>query len=154
MSYEIKQVGVEDAAVLALLHAQCFQGGWSEVECASIMASQGVFSWIAIYNTKPVGITMVRAVADESELITFAVMEEHRRQGIGRAMLTTAMIYLANQGIRQMFLEVAEHNHGAIALYKSFGFEQVGKRKGYYAHLYHTVADALTMRAPLNAATQ
>jgi ribosomal-protein-alanine N-acetyltransferase len=47
-----------------------------------------------------------------------------------------------------VFLEVGVTNQGAIALYKSFGFEEVGKRAAYYQHTDGR-EDALTMRRRL-----
>ena len=55
---------------------------------------------------------------------------------------------LANQGISELFLEVAVDNPHAIALYERHGFERVGKRPNYYVR-GDVKTDALVMRAAL-----
>jgi len=39
---------------------------------------------------------------------------------------------LAGLGVRAVFLEVAEDNGSARALYRRAGFRDVGRREGYY----------------------
>lgn len=51
-----------------------------------------------------------------------------------------------------MFLEVAEGNLPAIALYKRHGFAQIGCRKGYYTSPGARPADALVLRVEIPSA--
>ena len=85
-------------------------------------------SWVAEVDGQVAGFLVSRSVDDESELLNLAVGASYRRQGIGRTLLRHAM-YL-HQGL--WFLEVRASNAGAIELYKSFGFSESGRRKGYY----------------------
>jgi ribosomal-protein-alanine N-acetyltransferase len=48
-----------------------------------------------------------------------------------------------------LFLEVDETNRPAIALYKRFGFRQVGRRPNYYSSADGSSAGALVMRRDL-----
>jgi ribosomal-protein-alanine N-acetyltransferase len=48
-----------------------------------------------------------------------------------------------------MFLEVAVDNVAALALYRSRGFEAVGRRPGYYSRPDGPI-DAMIMRVDLN----
>jgi ribosomal-protein-alanine N-acetyltransferase len=50
-----------------------------------------------------------------------------------------------------MFLEVAEDNPGAIALYAQTGFTSVGRRGGYYARAGGPAVTAIVMRRALNS---
>jgi len=54
-------------------------------------------------------------------------------------------------GAEALFLEVADDNAPAIALYESAGFERVGRRRGYYAKGRRTPADAFVYRRALNS---
>jgi ribosomal-protein-alanine N-acetyltransferase len=50
---------------------------------------------------------------------------------------------------KRIFLEVAEDNEAALALYRKLGFQEVGRRKRYYARRDGEPADALTMALTL-----
>ncbi|MDD2503688.1 MAG: GNAT family N-acetyltransferase, partial [Clostridia bacterium] len=62
------------------------------------------------------------------------VHPDYRRQGIGSQIVRTLMETAVRAGIGRMTLEVRVSNYPAIALYKSFGFEEGGIRKRYYAN--------------------
>ena len=53
--------------------------------------------------------------------------------------------YLYQERAKQIFLEVDETNKAALALYKSSGFNEVGRRPGYY-QTGKGHSDALIMR--------
>jgi ribosomal-protein-alanine N-acetyltransferase len=71
-------------------------------------------------------------LADEMHLLNLAVHPAHRRRGIARFLLTTALVRARSQGAAVVWLEVRPSNRAALALYHSFGFEEVGIRPGYY----------------------
>lgn len=70
-----------------------------------------------------------RAHSAELRLI---VHDDHARQGVGRALFG-ALVRLADEdlGLTRLWLHVMCDNRGAIALYESFGFEVVGRMRGY-----------------------
>jgi RimJ/RimL family protein N-acetyltransferase len=69
-----------------------------------------------------------RHVAD----LGLMVAASHRRRGIGKALLETAVDWAKQAGIRKLELHVFTHNEGAMALYESFGFRREGLRRGHY----------------------
>ncbi len=85
-------------------------------------------------------------VADEMHITNIAVHPEERRRGIGRAMLGQVLAEARQRALRLVVLEVRPSNVEARALYESFGFRVVGRRRGYY---YDTGEDALVMQAAL-----
>ncbi len=133
---------VEDAAILAALHAAAFDKPWSAGEIAALMATPGVFA-VTIDGQ---GFILCRAIAGEAEILTLAVTPAARRLGVGRALVEAAAGLASQGGADSLFLEVAHDNVSALALYASAGFERVGLRRGYYA----TGADAVVMRRALN----
>ena len=112
---------------LERLHAACFPNKpWSANDFADlkksgcdIMASQN-------------GFAVWRVVADESEIITIGVHPNVRRAGIASAMLTLIENDAKQRGAQKIFLEVAENNHPARAMYERNGFVQIGVRPKYY----------------------
>ena len=69
-----------------------------------------------------------QTVDDEAELLNLAVDPCFRRRGVALALL--GALEKAARGT--IFLEVAETNLGAIALYRNAGWEEIAVRKGYY----------------------
>jgi ribosomal-protein-alanine N-acetyltransferase len=61
------------------------------------------------------------------------VLPEHRRRGLGRALMLEAMRALKNDyGCDEIYLEVRVSNYPAINLYKSLGLKIVDTIKHYY----------------------
>ena len=121
----------EHGEVLGALHGAGFSEPWSSEEFAALLGQPGVAAWIS-ESTEPTGFILVRAAADEAEILTLAVVPEQRKTGIGARLLETACEALRVSGTKQMFLEVSVKNAAAIALYKKFGFAQRGTRPAYY----------------------
>jgi ribosomal-protein-alanine acetyltransferase len=67
------------------------------------------------------------ASLSEYEILNLAVASPFRRQGIGSALLAHELRATAD-----FFLEVRESNIAAQALYRRFGFVEVGRRAEYY----------------------
>lgn len=144
MIKEIVPAGAGHAPVLAALHASSFAAPWRIGEFETLLHQPGVAAWITTHQETPVGFILVRAVADEAEILTLAVLPAERRQGIGAALLHAAATHLRGGGTARLFLEVAADNAAALALYERNGFAATGRRAGYYAREGKQV-DAMTM---------
>ncbi len=146
----IQPCGLEAAAVLAALHAEAFAGQsmelWSEKSLRELLAMPGALALIALQGEQPVGFILLRLAADEAEIITLAVQPPLRRQGVARRLLTVGLAKVTGRGARQCFLEVADSNTAARALYASAGFAEVGRRPGYYRDGAGMPRDAILMR--------
>ncbi len=145
----ITPVGAEASAGLARLHATAFEPAWSAEDLAGALTSP--FSFALQAGERPVGFILARAVADEGEILTLAVDPAARRQGAGLALVRAAGRVALAAGAQTLWLEVAEDNAAALALYAAAGFEEVGRRRAYYPRACGP-ADALTLRCRLNSA--
>lgn len=140
-----------DARDMAELHEKGFYRGWpaSDFE-AWLDDPHSTPAYVAIDKARVMsGFAMVRRLGSESELLTIAVAPARRGQGLGRALLSAAFADLAMTPVKTMFLEVDEANLAALRLYRGFGFEEIGRRKGYYSKADGSAATALVMRAPI-----
>ncbi len=112
---------------LAELHAQCFpHRPWTAADFADLKKSG--CDIVASEN----GFIVWRVVADEAELITIGVAPAARKTGIASAMLAIMTGDAKKRGAKKIFLEVAENNTAARALYDRNGFVTVGRRLKYY----------------------
>lgn len=135
---------------LADLHARAFPlGAWSARAFADQLAAPGSF-----LITRPHGFVLGQIAVDESELLTICTDPDHRRQGIARALLSAFCETAINKGATRAFLEVAEGNHPARALYDSAGWREAGRRRGYYKRQGQAPEDAILMDLPLTAAAE
>ncbi|HSB53274.1 MAG TPA: ribosomal protein S18-alanine N-acetyltransferase, partial [Gemmatimonadales bacterium] len=82
-------------------------------------------------------------VAATGEVLNLAVAPEHRRRGIGGALLEAGLKAFRRRKVDEVFLEVRESNHSAQALYLARGFRPVGQRSAYYRN---PKEDALVLR--------
>lgn len=73
----------------------------------------------------------------------------HRRQGIGRALMSAAEAWAREAGVRKLELHVFPHNEAAIALYEKLGFRREGYRRGHYRRA-ETYVDAILMALDLS----
>lgn len=125
-------VGLAHAAVLEALHGQCFDAGWSADDFARLLATPGTAALLALDGEEPAGLALTRVAADECELLTICTMPSMRGRGLARALLGASLTAACAGGAATCFLDVAEDNQAALALYYSFGFAQVGRRANYY----------------------
>jgi len=79
-----------------------------------------------------VGFIAGRRVADEAEILNFAVALPSRRRGVGRALVEALLRVFDKGRVARVFLEVRESNAAAIAFYERLGFRLVGSRADYY----------------------
>lgn len=89
------------------------------------------------------GFALSRAVADEEELLLFAVAPQWRRRGLGAALLQQVKQAARERGITRIFLEMRDGNP-AEALYRHNGFDAIGRRPKYYRTLEGERIDAIT----------
>lgn len=129
-----------DPARLAAIHAEAFAAAWDRAALAELLASPGVFAV-----AEEDGFILIRVVVDEAEILTLAVRPSARRAGLGARLVEAAVVRAAALGAERMFLEVAEGNAAARALYARSGFVEMGRRRGYYSHADGRREDALTL---------
>lgn len=83
-------------------------------------------------NGQVIGHGIVSAGAGEAHLLNICINPDFRCRGLGRMLLLHLLEQARRAGARAMFLEVRPSNPGAIRLYQSLGFEQIGMRRAYY----------------------
>ncbi|MFO1243537.1 MAG: GNAT family N-acetyltransferase [Rickettsiales bacterium] len=136
----IKRLTAEQAPALAHLHAGSMEKSWDEKSFVNFLNEKTIVGIGAFDSEILLGFFLYRVVEDEMEILTIAVDEPYRRQGIARQLLKEGMPENAT-----VFLEVNEENSAAQALYLNAGFEIYGQREKYY-QTENGMKDAILMR--------
>ena len=98
-----------------------FGEAWTRSQCAGILPMHGVRLTLAEDGQAPIGFSLVRAVADEAELLLLAVDPEVQRRGVGQALLEDFIAGALASGAHRLHLEVRDGNP-AMELYRASGF--------------------------------
>lgn len=88
--------------------------------------------WVADLDGRVIAMLVGWFIVDELHVATIATHPEFRGQGIGREILLYSLRAAKEEGAVKSFLEVRESNEIAQTMYRSFGFVEDGRRKGYY----------------------
>ncbi len=67
--------------------------------------------------------------SQDGHIISLAVHPEHRRKGVGKALIQRVV---DSPHVQRVWAEVRRSNHGAQAFYSQLGFRTVGVAPGYY----------------------
>ena len=83
-------------------------------------------------NEEIYGFAGFRTIFEEMEIMNIVTKVDERNQGFASNMLSYILRYAHNHEMEKINLEVNENNLPAIKLYKTYGFQVVGKRNKYY----------------------
>jgi len=72
-------------------------------------------------------------IAKKGHVISIAVLPEHQRREIGKALMKEAMSGMRFHKAKECILEVRVSNTPAVNLYRKLGFEVTRVVHGYYA---------------------
>ena len=93
-----------------------------EVHLAILEAIEGTTAYLRIDDVA-CGLAIVER--GHVGIYDVAVAEEERRRGFGRRIVETALAFGAEHGAHTAYLSVMQSNAPALALYASFGFEEL-----------------------------
>ena len=137
MSAQLRVAGPGDLDLVTALEAEVFsEDPWTPFMIAEELSSPASRYWIATDGSG----------GDQADVMTIGVCAHARGAGVGAAILDALMAWSHEAGAREIFLDVRPSNEGAIALYKSRGFVEIGRRPRYFRN---PVEEAVEMRAPL-----
>ena len=136
-----------DVEVVSGIEAEAFTSPWSGETFTSLLDRPGLELLVLEDEREGViGYAVLWCVLEQGELANVAVVPRLRGRGLGTHLLARVFDVARERGITRLFLEVRASNERALELYRRFGFEEVGRRKGYYDH---PPEDALIMAASL-----
>jgi ribosomal-protein-alanine N-acetyltransferase len=121
-----------------------FTNAWTNEMFLSSDADNKTSFKIIVCKNKAIGYCLYKTIDEQAEILKIAVHSSFRRQLYAQAMMEYMIKDCLGNGVKRIFLEVADDNIAAIKLYMSFGFEKLAERKNYYKD-----KDALVLRKNL-----
>lgn len=125
--------------------SEVYGESWNENQCRSMLSMHGTRLLVARIDGRISGFAISRIILEEEELLMIAVDPRHRSQNIGRQMMKQIITKTGESFGTAIFLEVRSNNP-AQNLYREFGFEKIGIRKGYYTGDNKEKFDAITYK--------
>ncbi len=130
---------------LAQTHAAAFGGkGWPAADFERYLQDKTI-----LICGDDTCFAVFRLAGPEAEVLTLATHPSQQSKGRATQMLTAAIAVLTDASVEDVFLEVADDNTAAIALYNHSGFTAFATRPAYYA----SGAAAICMKAVLSPAS-
>lgn len=139
----LEVVEIEETTGLSLWGWDAYRAELSKPEAIMLVVRRRSKEWPSV-----VGFIAARVSLDELHVNNIGVRHEYRRKGVGGLLLGATLVAASARGVREAILEVRVTNLAAQALYASFGFAVVGRRKNYYRE---PPEDALVMTKRLGA---
>jgi ribosomal-protein-alanine N-acetyltransferase len=109
--YRIRLAGAADLGAIAEIERAVFTDPWPATAFRPLL---GPGAWVAAGGDGLAGYVFARHALDEGEILNLAVHPEHRRAGVGRALVERVFAELGRAGVARVFTPV-------------------GRRRGYYA---------------------
>ncbi|WP_372570816.1 GNAT family N-acetyltransferase [Ruegeria jejuensis] len=133
-------------AQMAETHAAAFTGArpWSADEFEALLSNR--FTHRA---GDPRCFAVYTLITDQVELLTIATHPDFQRLGLARRCMELWQSQVTEQGAKRAFLDVAEDNAAAIALYQGCGYAVSGLRRGYYLREAGVRVDAIALERAL-----
>ncbi|MBW1942600.1 MAG: ribosomal protein S18-alanine N-acetyltransferase [Deltaproteobacteria bacterium] len=123
-----------------------FPSPWSQRAFIQEIENPISHIWVLLADNQLVGYICFWLFDREIQLINIAVHPDEKGKGLGRHLMTRMIETGLSKGSQYIWLEVRISNLPAKRLYHRLGFEEIGRRRGYYRE---TNEDAIVMVLPL-----
>ncbi len=122
-----------DLRSLEAAEAACFSDPWPAQTIVSEILAPGRFNRILV---DPTGQLMAYLISAwqylDLHILKIGTLPRYQRQGLAARLMGLAEVHAEEQCGDSVTLEVEANNLAAIKLYKSLGYDLVGRRPGYY----------------------
>ncbi|MDE2058431.1 MAG: ribosomal protein S18-alanine N-acetyltransferase [candidate division NC10 bacterium] len=138
----------EDLPEVLVIESLSFAEPWTEEMFLHELSSERIAESLVARmdegsGERIVGFLCAWIVSGELHINNIAVHPGYRGRGVASQLLDTMLGRAHIKGVTVGYLEVRASNEAAAALYKSYGFQPIGRRRNYYEHPRE---DAIVMR--------
>jgi ribosomal-protein-alanine N-acetyltransferase len=128
----IRSLSEGDLDSVVEVESASFVEPWSRSLFAEEIAQPTRRYLVALDGGAVCGYGGVMLVGEDAHVVTLAVAPDYREQGVASRLLVKLVDLARAGGAKHLTLEVRESNQAALELYRKFGFEPAGRRRGYY----------------------
>jgi len=129
---KIRAMREADILAIAEIEELSFAMPWSARSLEEEFSNPNAHYWIWEVDGKVGGYLGAWFVLGEAQITNVATHPEYRRLGGGKLLMEEFFRQMEIGDISNAVLEVRPSNRGAIRLYEGFGFQEIGRRAGYY----------------------
>jgi len=137
------QIGGLDAVLE--IESAAYEFPWTRANFIDSLAAGYWAQWLVGPASQLLGYVIAMHGVHEMHLLNLTVAPAHQHQGHARFMLDALLAQCRARGAEQVWLEVRSSNQRGRALYRRYGFRDIGVRKGYYPAAHGQREDALVM---------
>lgn len=128
---EYRPMRPEDIDAIMAIEETIYPFPWTRGNFVDSLAS-GYGAWLCLHEGAMVGYAIMMMVIDEAHLLNISIAADRQRAGLGSELLEFLFASAKDAGARRMLLEVRPSNISGTALYRRYGFKEIGRRRGYY----------------------
>jgi ribosomal-protein-alanine N-acetyltransferase len=121
----------DDLAAVAAMEAASYDFPWTQGIFGDCLKA-GHPCWVMWVEGVMAGYGVLSVAAGEAHVLNVCIGPAHRGLGLGRLLLRRLLDIARWNGAGRVFLEVRPSNPVAQSLYRSIGFEEIGRRPKYY----------------------
>lgn len=126
----------EDMAQVMAVERASYSAGWPATAFERELTQNAMARYLVLRgpdDDQVLGFAGLWLMVDEAHVVTVAVLPEERRNGFGRTLVHGLLEVSRRHEMAMATLEVRASNEAARALYREYGFYEVGERKRYYS---------------------
>ena len=129
----VERASLSDADALCRLEEQYISCPWTRQQLISVLKDER-YVLLVVRDSDSIAVAYggVCFALDEAEICNVVTDEKYRRLGYAEQILDRIIGECSKKGVKRIFLEVAENNAPAVALYEKKGFRKIAVRKNYY----------------------
>lgn len=141
--YIIRRCDPSDLIPVMEINLKTLPEHYSDYFYESLLAEIPEAFLVAEHHGKPVGYIMCKTeygfsnfkklgFVKKGHVVSIAVLDEHRRKGLGSAIVEEAIKGIKERRCDELYLEVRCSNNDAVRLYEKLGFVIKQRLKSYY----------------------
>jgi [ribosomal protein S18]-alanine N-acetyltransferase len=130
-SSEMRMMRREDLPAVSALENASYEFPWTLGIFADCLRA-GHPCWVLCVDGVIAGYGVLSVGAGEAHVLNVCIGADWRGQGLGRHLMRRLLDIARWNGAERVFLEVRPSNPVAQTLYRSMGFQEIGRRPRYY----------------------